>query len=131
MAKPVHTQLSRRESQIMDAVYRLEEATVADVRAEMQDPPSYNSIRVTLGILEDKGYLRHRKDGPRFVYSSSVPREQAQLSALEHLLQTFFDGSTPRAVSTLLGMSAAELTADDLDELAAMIHEARNKESGR
>ena len=129
MAKPVHTQLSRRESQIMDAVYRLEEATVADVRAEMPDPPSYNSIRVTLGILEDKGYLTHRKDGQRFVYSSEAPREQAEHSALEHVLQTFFDGSTPRAVSTLLGMSAADLTADELDELAAMIRQTREESS--
>lgn len=122
--KTVHTHLSRRETQIMDAVYRLGEATVADVLRELPDPPGYNSVRVTLRILEEKGFLMHRQDQQRYVYRPSVPYEQAKRSAVAHLLETFFGGSAPRAVATLLDMSVARLEKRELDEMAAMIREA-------
>jgi len=127
MARAIHTHLSRRESQIMDAIYHLGEATVADVLAELPDPPAYNAVRVTLGILEDKGYVAHQRDGKRFVYTPVVPRDEAERSALEHVIQTFFDGSTPRAFSALLGISASDLSPEDLDELQAMIRQAKKE----
>ncbi len=119
----VHTHLSRRETQIMDTVYRLGEATVADVLRELPDPPGYNSVRVTLRILEEKGFLKHRQDQQRYVYRPSVPHEQAKRSAVAHLLETFFAGSAPRAVATLLDMSVARLDKRELDEMAEMIRE--------
>lgn len=127
MSKPLHFHLSRRGSQIMDIVYRLGEATVEEVRRHMPDPVSYNSVRVTLGILEDKGYLVHRRQGNQHVYRPKVPAEKARQSALRHVLGTFFGGSTPRAVSTLLDMSAADLSDDELDALARLVDEARER----
>ena len=122
--KDVHTHLSRRETQIMDIVYRLGEVTVNDVLRELSDPPGYNSIRVTLRILEEKGYLKHRKDQQRYVYRPSVPHEQAQRSAVAHLLDTFFGGSAPSAVAALLDMSASKLEKQELDEISEMIRQA-------
>ena len=122
--KDVHTHLSRRETQIMDIIYRLGEAAVSDVLRELPDPPGYNSIRVTLRILEEKGYLKHRQEQQRYVYRPSVPHEQARRSAVAHLLETFFEGSTPRAVATLLDMSVSRLEEHELDEIAEMIRKA-------
>ena len=127
MAKPLHTHLSRRESQIMDAVYRLGEASVADVACRLPDAPAYNAVRVTLGILEKKGYLTHRQDGPRYLYAPAVPADKAKLSALQHLMQTFFSGSPSSAILTLLDMSSAKLSEEELDEIAARIAAAKRE----
>ncbi|HEX9941768.1 MAG TPA: BlaI/MecI/CopY family transcriptional regulator [Thermoanaerobaculia bacterium] len=121
--------LSRRERQIMEAVYRLESATVSDVMAELPDPPSYSAVRAMLGKLEAKGYLQHRQEGPRYLYLATVPRQEARDSALQRLVRTFFDGSTEKAVTALLGMSAGEMTDEELDRLSAQIQEA--KKGGR
>ena len=125
MKNPLHTHLSRRESQIMDIVYRLGEASVSDVVARMPDPPAYNSIRVTLGILEKKGYVRHRQDGQRYIYRPVVSPEKATESAVSHLLKTFFGGSPSKAILTLLDMSSERLSEEDLDQLAQWIEHAR------
>lgn len=127
MAKKVHTHLSRRETQIMDIVYQLGEATVNDVLKQLPDPPGYNSIRVLLRILEEKGYLKHRREQQRYVYRPTVTHEQATRSALKHLLDTFFAGSAPKAVATLLDMSSSRLTDQDLDELKKMIRDASQR----
>jgi predicted transcriptional regulator len=127
MKPAIHTQLSRRESQIMDAVYRLGQATVHEVVAEMDDPPGYNSVRVTLGILEEKGHLSHEKNGKRFVYRPRQPQVKAGRDATAHLLKTFFSNSAPRAVATLLDLNESSLSDDDLDELADLVQGARNK----
>ncbi len=127
MPKPLHTHLSRRESQIMDVVYRLGEASVADVARRLPDEPAYNAVRVTLGILEKKGYLTHRQDGPRYLYAPAVPADKAKLSALQHLMQTFFSGSPSRAILTLLDMSSAKLSEKELDEIAAWVAAARRE----
>ena len=120
-------ELSRRERQIMDIVYAHGEATVSDVLREIPDPPSYSAVRAMLRKLEDKGHLSHNVMGPRYVYQPTLPREDAQESALERLLQTFFDGSPSRAVQAILDSSAAELTETQLDELAALIDDARRR----
>ena len=121
--------LSRRERQIMEAVYRLGGATVADVIAELPDPPGYSAVRAMLGKLEAKGYLKHRQDGPRYLYFAKVPRQEARASALDRLVRTFFDGSVEQAVTALLDRSAGELTDEELDRLAALIEDAKKGDS--
>ncbi|HET7040109.1 MAG TPA: BlaI/MecI/CopY family transcriptional regulator, partial [Gemmatimonadales bacterium] len=85
--------LSRRERQIMDAIYQMGEATAQDVLDHLPDPPSYSAVRALLRILEDKGHLRHRSEGQRYVYLPTVSRDRARVSALRQLVRTFFDGS--------------------------------------
>jgi predicted transcriptional regulator len=119
--------MSRRERQIMEIVYRLGEATAADVRNEMADPPSYSAIRAFLRILEEKGHLRHREAGPRYVYSPRVPREKARRSALRRLLRNFFDDSSETLVASLLDEKAPRLSRKELDNLAEIIERARKQ----
>ena len=128
MRAKAHLDLSRRERQIMEAIYRLGSATVAEVMAELPDPPSYSAVRAMLGKLEAKGYLKHRQEGPRYLYLATVPRREARHSALERLVRTFFDGSTEKAVTALLDMSAAEMSDEELDRLSALIQEAKKGE---
>ena len=122
-----HETLSRRERQIMDIVYRRGQATAAQILAEMSDPPSYSAIRALLRILVDKNHLQHREDGPRYVYSPTVPRQKARARALARVVDTFFDGSALSAASALLGSSQRKLTKDELDELSALIDAARKR----
>ena len=102
MPHPHQNGLSRRERQIVDVLYRLGEAGAAEVVQHLTDRPSYNSVRVTLGILERKGVVRHWRDGARYVYAPTLPPEKARESALRHLVRTFFRGSTSKAALTLL-----------------------------
>jgi predicted transcriptional regulator len=120
--------LSRRERQIMDIVYRTGQATAAQILAEMSDPPSYSAIRALLRILVDKKHLQYREDGPRYIYSPTLPRQKARARALERVVDTFFDGSAMSAASALLG-SSQRLTTDELDELSALIDAARKRGS--
>lgn len=129
--KKIHTHLSRRETQIMDAVYRLGSGSVQEVLAEMTDPPGYNSVRVILGILEEKGFLTHKKVGKRYIYSPKQSASAASRNATAQLLKTFFSNSTPNAVATLLDVSEKELSEADLDELADLISEARDRRNKR
>jgi len=119
--------LSRRERQIMDIVYRLGEATAAQVLAELLDPPSYSAIRTLLRILVDKKHLQHREDGPRYVYSATVSRQKARARAMTQVVNTFFDGSALKAVSALLGSSQRKMTKAELDELSELIEAARKR----
>jgi len=119
--------LSRRERQIMEIIYRRGRASVSEVLEEMPDPPSYSSARATMGILENKGHLKHEKEGPRYVYSPTVSRRKASSSAARQLLNTFFDGSVERAVAALLSASESELSDEELDRLALRIRGARKE----
>ena len=116
---------SRREQEIMDIIYRSGSATAAEVQDAMGRPPSYSSVRSTLSILERKGHLRHEFDGNRYLYSPTVKREAARRSALDHLLDTFFDGSTAAVVSALLEERRSDLSPAELDELSKLIRTAR------
>ncbi|NOX56071.1 MAG: BlaI/MecI/CopY family transcriptional regulator [Planctomycetes bacterium] len=127
MRKKPPFDLGRRERQIMDVVYRLGQATVADVLAELPDPPSYSSVRAMLGLLERKGYLRHKRLKLQYVYFPTISREKARKSALDHLLRTFFDGSPAQAVAALLDSSAGRLSKAELDEIAELIEQARKE----
>ena len=128
MRSKAHLDLSRRERQIMEAIYRLGSATVSEVMAELPEPPSYSAVRAMLGKLEAKGYLKHRQEGPRYLYLATVPRREARDSALQRLVRTFFDGSPEKAVTALLDMSAAEMSEEELDRLSALIQEAKKGE---
>jgi predicted transcriptional regulator len=118
-------QLSRRERQIMDVVYRLGKASVTDVLDRLPDPPSYSAVRALMRILEEKGHLSHEQDGPRYVYLPTVPRDAAQASALSHLVRTFFGGSAEAAVAALLELPENGLSGGELDRLSRLIDEAR------
>lgn len=117
--------LSRRERQIMDIIYELGEAAVAVVLERMADPPSYSAVRAMIRILEEKGHLKHKSDGPRYVYKPTVPRGKARTKALRHLLKTFFQDSTHSAVEALLDINAAKLSDEDFEQLTQLIEKAR------
>ena len=110
MTRQPHNDLSRRERQIIDILYAQGRATAAEVQAGLPEPPSYSAVRAMLRILEDKGHVRHEQDGPRYVYVPTVGRDNAQRSALHHMLKTFFDGSAEQAISALLDESSTKLS---------------------
>lgn len=120
-----HRDLSRRERQILDILYKHGRATAADVQAALPEPPSYSAVRALLRILEEKGHVRHEQDGPRYMYLPTVARDNAQRSALRHILQTFFNGSAEQAISALLDDTSGRLSPAELDRLARMIDTAR------
>lgn len=124
MSEKLHLHLSKRESQIMDCLYALGEATVEQVLEHLGNPTSYNSLRVTLRVLEKKGHVRHRDEGGRFVYSTVVPVEVAKRSVLRHMLATFFGGSPSRAMAALVD-SADGMSVEELDEMAALVERTR------
>jgi BlaI family transcriptional regulator, penicillinase repressor len=128
-SRPLHAVLSRRERQIMDILFRRVRATAAEVMEELPGDPSYSTVRTQLRVLEEKGHVRHELDGVRFVYMPVLARQTARKSALRHLVDTFFDGSSEQAVAALLGGEGARLTDEQLDRIAAMIAKAR-KEGG-
>jgi predicted transcriptional regulator len=119
--------LSRRERQIMDIIYRQKEATVTEVLEEIPSPPTYTTVRTLLRLLEQKGHLKHRQDGPRYVFSATVPKKKAQESAMRQLLRTFFDGSTSRAVAALIDLQGDNLSDDELKQLDGLLKEMRKK----
>lgn len=127
MPKRSYLNLSKRERQIMDILYRQGQASAADVQANLPDPPSYSAVRATLRILEEKGHVQHHQDGPRYVFRPAVARDKATRSAIRHLVRTFFNGSAEQAVTTLLDESTSKLTHEELDRLAGLIDEARSK----
>ena len=116
--------LGRRERQIVDAVYRLGRASVADVRAELLDPPSYSAVRGMLNLLEEKGHLRHIQDGLRYVYLPVVAPADASRSAMAHVVRTFFAGSAADAASSLLQLSERKLSREELTRLSKLVQQA-------
>jgi len=120
---------SRREREIMDALYKLGKASAADIRDEIADPPTYTAIRTLLTILEKKGHVRHTTDGQRYIYQPAVTREKMSKRAVDSLLQTFFDNSVERAVTALLTREDANIPRKDLDRIAKLIEKA--KQEGR
>lgn len=111
----------------MDVLYRKGRATAAEILEEMPDPPSNSAVRAMLRTLEEKQHVRHEAEDLRYVYMPVVPRDKARRSAVNHLVNTFFEGSTEQAVATLLNESARTLTPEDFDRLAALIEAARKE----
>ena len=123
--------LSRRERQIMDAIYARKQASAAQVHADLPDAPSYSAVRALLRILEKKGHLQHRCEKGKYIYMPRQGRTAAGRSALRRLVITFFDSSASKTVAALLADSDAELSDRQLDEIAAMIAEARTRKNVR
>ena len=117
---------SRRERQIMDVIYARGEATAAEIAEAITDAPSYSAVRALLRILEEKGALKHREDGPRYVFMPTEPHEKASRSALKSVLQTFFAGSLANAVAALVDTKDGQLSAEELKRLETIIQQARN-----
>jgi BlaI family transcriptional regulator, penicillinase repressor len=127
MSKALHAVLTRRERQIMDILFRRARATAAEVMAELPGEPSYSTVRTQLRVLEEKGHVRHEEDGVRFIYVPVVARHAARKSALRHLVETFFDGSSEKAVAALLGGEGSKLSDEQLDRIADLIAKARRE----
>jgi len=127
MAQPPHSTLTRRERQIMDILYRRGRATAAEVMKELPGDPNYSTVRTQLRVLEDKGHVHHEEQGLRYIYVPAVPRHAARKSALRHLVNTFFEGSTEKAVAALLGGEAARLSDEELERFAALVAKARKE----
>jgi BlaI family transcriptional regulator, penicillinase repressor len=127
MSRPLHTLLARRERQIMDVLLRRGRATAAEVMNDLPGGQSYSTIRTQLRVLEEKGHVRHEDDGVRYVYTPSVDRQSASQSALEHLVETFFEGSAGQAVAALLGGDAARISHEELDRISDLIAEAKQR----
>ena len=125
MSKDSPTALSRRERQVMDILYRHGEATVAEVMADLPDPPTYSAVRSILRILMEKQLITHREDGPRYVYLPTVNTEAARDDALKHVIRTFFDGSAEQAVAAVLRVSDAKLSDKEIEQLRDRIKQAR------
>ena len=119
--------LSRRERQILEILYRRGKASAADVRADMDDAPSYSAVRAMLRVLEEKGHVKHQAEGLKYVYLPTVTRERAKRSAVKHLLDTFFNDSPEQIVAALLDVSATRLTRAELDRMAQLIEKARKE----
>ena len=123
------TELSRRERQIMDIIFRRGKATAQEVMDDLPDPPTYSAVRAALRLLEEKGSLRHEMDGKRYVYAPTTPRSRARSNALHHLVRTFFNGSTEQVVNALI--EETRPSDAELDRLVKMIEDARRQEKGK
>lgn len=127
--KPEPSALSRRERQVMDILHRRAEATVAEIMAELPDPPTYSAVRSVLRILGEKDLIRYKEDGPRYVYYPTQDTETARDDVLAHVVRTYFAGSPEQAVTALLRMSDVDMKADEIQRLRDTIRRAR--QSGR
>jgi predicted transcriptional regulator len=119
--------LSRRERQIMDIIYEMAEASAVQVLERLPTPPSYSAVRALLRVLEQKGHLSHRQDGPRYVFTPTLPRDKARRGALQNLLKTFFDNSTEDVVAALLDISEDNLSEKDYTRLLELVEKARKE----
>lgn len=129
MVEPLQHRLSRRERQIMDILFRRGEASAAEVREDLPSPPSYSGVRAHLRILEEKGYVTHEQEGPRYRYRPALAKERATRTALHHLVDTFFNGSAEQAMAALLDQNASRLSGAELERLSRLVDEARKREA--
>jgi predicted transcriptional regulator len=120
--------LTRREREIMDIVYRLGRASAQQVLDHLSDPPSYSAVRALLRLLEERGHLRHTKEGQKYMFLPSVPRSDARRKALAHVVSTFFGGSVEQTMLTLVESSRSKLSSDELDRLAEIVERAKKGE---
>jgi BlaI family penicillinase repressor len=125
MPKHLQQGLSRREREIMDILYRRRRAAASEVMADLSGEPNYSTVRTQLRVLESKGFVRHEESGLRYIYVPAVPRHSARRSALRHLVDTFFEGSTERLVSALLGGEGRKISDEELDRIAALVADAK------
>lgn len=122
-----HTHLTRRERQIVDVLYELGWASAADIQEKLPDPPSYSAVRAMLAKLERKGHIRHKAEGPRYLYRAVLPQSQARLNAMSRLVRTFFDGSVRQAINGLMGLAGEEMTDEEWAELVSRLENERKR----
>src|SRR5215471_17782219 len=126
MLKPTpQLKLTRREREIMDIIYKLGRATAGDVMERLTGEPTYSTVRAQLRVLEEKGYVIHEEEGLRYVYTPKVPRHEVRQSALRHLVDTFFEGSTQKVVAALLGSEGTKVSHEELERIAELVEKAR------
>jgi len=111
----------------MDILYRRGRASAAEIHQALPDPPTYSAVRAKLRVLEEKGHVRHEEESLHYVYLPTVARETARRSALHHLVATFFEGSVEQAVAALIDLSAARLSPEKLEIIAALVDEAKER----
>lgn len=119
-------QLSRRERQIMDIIYRLGKASAKDVQENLPDPPSYSSVRALLVTLEKKGMVKHGKESRRYIYTPAITEKKARQSAIKRLVSTFFEGKPQNLVAALLDESDQNLTKEQIDDIRKLV-DAKSK----
>jgi predicted transcriptional regulator len=124
-----NTDLSRRERQIMEALYRLGKASAIEIRDAMPSPPTYTAVRTHLALLTDKGIIRHERQGAKHIYEPVVPRDEMAKNVISGVIENFFGGSVERVVATLIEPGTADLSDEQLDRLSKLIQQAR--EQGR
>jgi len=126
MGKAARTplELGRRERQIVETVTRLEEASVAEVRENLADPPSYSSVRAMLNLLVDKGWLKYRQGGRKYLYRPAASQRKSQRKAISKMLTTFFGGSATDAFAALLDTSSSNLSEEELKRLKKLVDNA-------
>jgi predicted transcriptional regulator len=123
----IEVHLSRRERQIMDALHQRGRATAAEVQAALPEAPSNSAVRALLRILEDKGHIKHHREGARYVYLPRARQETARRSALKRVVSTFFQGSVPQAMAALLETADTQLPDSELHKLQQIIEQARQE----
>ena len=124
-----HAALTKRERQIMDILYRRSRATAGEVMSELSTDTTYSTVRSQLRTLEEKGHVRHEEHGLRYVYMPTAPRHAVRQSALKHLIDTFFGGSTEKVVSALVGADASNLSDEELERISQLIEKAKDERS--
>lgn len=129
MSSRPHAALTKRERQIVDVLYRLGRATAGEIMARLPGAPGNSTVRTQLRVLESKGHVRHEEHGLRYVYRPTVPRASARRSALKHLVETFFEGSSAKVVVALLGGEGRRLDDHELERIEALVRSARRESS--
>ena len=124
----MHPDLSKRERQIMEVIYRRGRASVREVLSEIPNPPSYSAVRAMMNILENKGFITHVKEGRKYVYSSTTPIKKVKTSAIMQLLRTYFNNSTIEAVAAIIEVDRKNLEDTDFDRLIQLIEQAKQEE---
>jgi predicted transcriptional regulator len=121
--------LSRREREVLDILFRRGQATAAEVMADIQDPPTYSSVRSILAILVEKGHVVHREEGLRYVYLPAKDVTHFRDEALRHVIRTFFGGSADQTIAAVLKLSDSKISEQEIARLQAHIRRARSKDS--
>ena len=128
MNKKLHTELSKRERQIMDVIYQKKSATAKEVMERIPNPPSYSTVRKLLNILEGKGFLKHIQDGIRYIYFPKIPHAKAMRSAVRQLMETYFDNSVEEVMTALIEYNASSLSDEDLNRLIDIMKKKKRGE---
>ena len=126
-SKKTPLELGKRERQVFETVVAMTEASVAEVLAQLADPPSYSAVRATMNLLVEKNWLKYRKVGQKYLYRAAAAQGKVRRNAVQKMVGTFFGGSPTDAVAALLDASASEMTDEQLLEMARMIEQARQE----